>query len=476
MRYIKKNDITSILSYSGEMMIGVGIMMLIPIVVDIIYLEFNCIGYIVAGSISIIAGILFDKGFKQYRKRMRLKHAMIVSAFIWMWASLIGGVALTIVTNLDYISSVFENMSAFTGTGMTMFVDVEVLPHSALFLRAFEQWIGGLGVIVLVIAVMTRPGTASAKLYQSEAREERLEPSIKSTLKKTFIIYAIYTIAGIILYILAGMPLFDSVCACFTSIATGGMSIKNANMAYYNSDIIYAITMVLMILGATSFTVHHKIIKTRGKALIKDLQFQVMLIIIAFSFILISLVSDLDPMRILFTVVSAITTTGATIESTSALLAWPSLPLIVIICCMLIGGSSGSTVGSIKLIRVITFFKGVYNQLKEIMSPEGRVIVTKISGHVIPEKAIGESGVFITLFMVFVFIGWGIFCGFGYDPFCSLFEVVSLQGNNGLDIGIINYQLPPILKIISIFHMWIGRLEIFPVLVLLKAFFEILKR
>lgn len=476
MRYIKKNDIATILSYSGQMMITIGIMIFIPILVDLIYLEFNCLGYIVAGSISIIAGFVFDKGFRKYRKRMRLKHAMIISSFVWIWASLIGGVALTMVTHLDYLSSVFENMSALTGTGITMFMDVEILPFSALFLRALEQWVGDLGVIVLVIAVMTRPGTASANLYKSEAREERLEPSIKSTLKKTITIYGIYTIAGIILYLIAGMPVFDSICACFTSISTGGMSIKNLNMGFYNNYLIYIITMILMVLGATSFTVHYKIIKTRGKALIKDLQFQIMLIIIAVVFILIIITSKIMPMQILFTTVSAITTTGAAVESITAFKAWPAFPLITIMTCMLIGGSNGSTVGSIKLVRIITFFKGVYNHLKEIMSPDGRIVVTKISGQVIPEKAVGESGIFITLFMVFILIGWSIFCAFGYDPFHSLFGVVSLQGNNGLDLGIINYNLHWILKIVSIFHMWIGRLEIFPVLVLLKTLFEILKR
>lgn len=476
MRYIKRNDITSILSYSGQMMMAIGIMFLIPVVVDLIYLEFNGAGYLFAGFLSFICGLVFDKGFRKYRKTMRLKHAMIVSAFVWMWASLVGGIALSIVTNLDYISSVFENMSALSGTGITMFLDVEVLPQSVLFFRAFEQWVGGLGVIVLVIAVITRPGTTTAKLYKSEARDERLEPSIKTTLKKTFIIYGIYTVCGIILYVLAGMPFFDSICACFTSISTGGMSIKNANMGFYDNNLIYLITMILMILGATSFTVHYKIIKTRGKSMIRDLQFQVMLVIIAVAFILITTTSNLLPMDILFTVVSAVTTTGATIVSIPSFLNWPSLGLIIIITCMLIGGSSGSTVGSIKLIRVITFFKGLYNHIKEIMSPEGRVLVVKIGDHAIPEKAISESGNFITLFMIFILIGWAIFCGFGYDPFQSFFEIVSLQGNNGLQMGIITFNTHWFLKIVSIMHMWIGRLEIFPVLVLIRAFFEVFRR
>ena len=178
---------------------------------------------------------------------------------------------------------------------------------------------------------MTRPGTATSKLYQSEAREERLKPSIKATLKNTIIIYLIYTIIGIILYLLAGMPLFDSICSTFTTISTGGMSIKNMNIGYYHSDLIYFITIVLMILGATSFLVHYKVIKTRGKSLIQDLQFKVLISIIAIVTILIYLTSTIIPMEILFTVVSAITTTGANVNSVAIMCSWPSF---VLICLM----------------------------------------------------------------------------------------------------------------------------------------------
>ena len=218
-------------------------------------------------------------------------------------------------------------MSALSGTGMSLIGNVEILPQSILFFRSLQQWIGSLGIIVLIIGLMTRPGTATSKLYQSEAREERLKPSIKATLKNTIIIYLIYTIIVIILYLLAGMPLFDSICSTFTTISTGGMSIKNMNIGYYHSDLIYFITIVLMILGATSFLVHYKVIKTRGKSLIQDLQFKVLISIIAIVTILIYLTSTIIPMEILFTVVSAITTTGANVNSVAIMCSWPSFQL-----------------------------------------------------------------------------------------------------------------------------------------------------
>ena len=143
---------------------------------------------------------------------------------------------------------------------------------------------------------------------------------------------------------------------------------------------------------------------------------------------------------------------------------------------MLTGGSNGSTVGAIKLVRILTFFKGVYKHIREIMSPKGRVVPVKIHDRVIPDKAVAESGNFITLYLLFIMITWTLFCLLGYDPFKSLFSVVSLQGNNGLDLGILNNELNPILKIISMFNMWIGRLEIYPVLITLRTAFEIFKR
>ena len=292
-------------------------------------------------------------------------------------------------------------MYALTGNGMTMFANVEILPHSILFFRALEQWIGGLGVVVMVVSVLTKPGTVSAKLYQSEARDERLKPSVKATLEKTLEIYLIYTVLGIVLYLLAGMPFFDSICNTFSIVSTGGMSIKNANMGFYKDDVIYLISIVLMILGATSFLVHYKVIKTRGKSLIEDLQFKIIITVIALVTLMLYFLSDIVPIELLFTVVSAMTTTGANVASPATMASWPPFVIICLMCLILTGGSNGSTVGAIKLVRMITFFKGIYRHIREILSPEGRVVPVKLHGHRISEKSISQAGNFITLYMMF---------------------------------------------------------------------------
>jgi len=458
-------------------MIGIGVMCLIPLIFDLIYFEFDILSFVIPAAISALLGLFFIKYFENSAsKKMRLKHGMMISSFAWLWASLIGGLVFMLAIHMDPIDAVFESMSALTGTGMTIIENVEILPHSILFFRALEQWIGGLGVVVMVIGVLTKPGSVSSKLYQSEARDERLKPSIKTTLKKTLEIYIIYTVAGIILYLLAGMPVFDSICNTFTIISTGGMSIKNANMGFYQDDLIYFITIVLMILGATSFLVHYKVIKTKGKSLIEDLQFKIIICVIAFVTLMLYFVSNIVPMDLLFTITSAITTTGASVTPIQVMASWQPFVIICIMCLMLTGGSNGSTVGAIKLVRMITFFKGIYRHVREILSPERRVVPVKLHGRKIPEKAISQSGNYITLYLMFIMFTWALFCLFGYDPFKSLFTAMSLQGNNGLDLGIINTTLNPVLKIVSMFDMWTGRLEIYPVLIALRAFFELFKR
>ena len=336
MRYITKSDLLVVANNSGLLMIGIGIMCLVPLIFDLIYFEFEITCFVIPAAISIILGYACQKYFET-SKKMRLKHGMMVSSFGWLWASIIGGLVFMIATNMPFIDAVFESMTALTGTGMTMFDDVEILPHCILFFRAFEQWVGGLGVVVMVIAVLTKPGSVSSKLYQSEARDERIKPSIKKTLEKTLEIYLIYTIAGIVLYILAGMPVFDAICNTLHIISTGGMSIKNANMGYYQNDIIYFISIVLMILGATSFLVHYKVIKTRGKSLIEDLQFKIIITVIALVTVMLYFVSDIVPIELLFTLVSAITTTGATVAPPLTMAGWPSFVIICIMCLMLTG-------------------------------------------------------------------------------------------------------------------------------------------
>ncbi len=474
MRYITGNDIRIICHYLGMIMQGVGIILLIPIIVALIYNENNYICYIIPCLISLAIGTIFSKEFESYTK-LRLKHGMIVSSIAWLWAALIGALIMAICLDVSLIDGFFENMSAWTGSGFTFFPDVEILPHSILFLRSLEEWVGGLGIVVIFIGIIIRSGTSAARLYKSEAREDKIKPSIKNTLKKTLQIYVIYTAIGILVYILLGLPIFDSVNLALTSISTGGMSIKNANVGFYQNNLVYIVTMILMILGATSFAVHYKVIKTNGKSLLKDIQFQAMIITIIIVFTIIALSTNIVPIEILFHVVSAITSTGASITPIPEMALWPGATLLLLFILMGIGGSSGSTAGGLKLVRVLTALKSININIRDIISPEGRVITSKIAGRKLKDKEIKESTTFITIYIMFIAVVWFILVLYGADPLNALFDTISAQSNNGLTTGIIIIDLPIAIKIALIFEMWIGRLEIIPVLVIMRSLFEIIK-
>lgn len=476
MRYINKNDVLIIIRNMGLLMIGIGLMCLVPIIIDFVYLEGNAIYFLMPALISIYLGLIVRYSLnKPGINKVRVKHAMLISSLSWLWAALVCGVILFLATDIGIVDSLFESMSALTGSGITIYPDVESLPNSVLFFRGFQQWIGGLGVVVMIISIFSKPGSVSSKLYQSEAREDRLRPSTQSTLKESVKIYLIYTVFGIILYVLAGMPLFDSICHTFSVISTGGMSTKNANIGFYHDDIIYFITMILMILGATSFLVHFRIIKTRGKSLIHDLQFQVMICLIAVSTLLIYFTSQITPMDNLFVVVSAITTTGSSIQSSTVMGGWPPFAIFIIMVLMLIGGSNGSTVGALKLMRVIAFFKRLYKSLREIWSPKGSVFTMNMSGEKLRDDVAAQSGNYIALYLMCILITWSLLCLYGHDAFDSLFFSMSMQGNVGLEIGQMSQTIEWPLKIVGIFNMWMGRLEIYPVLITLRAFFEVFK-
>ena len=179
------------------------------------------------------------------------------------------------------------------------------------------------------------------------------------------------------------------------------MSIKNANVGFYQNDLVYIVSMLLMIIGATSFTIHYRLVKTKGKSLIKDVQFQLMIILIVLASAIIFTTNNAVPIEELFTIVSAITTTGANVVPPSELATWKSSSVIILMILMLIGGSSGSTVGGIKLIRVTTVLKGINLTITNLVSPEGRVVNTKLGDKKINQREIKEASSYMFLFFIF---------------------------------------------------------------------------
>ncbi|MGJ7028735.1 MULTISPECIES: TrkH family potassium uptake protein [Methanothermobacter] len=474
MRYFGKRDLFTVGKYLGTIMQGVGFVVALPMIVALIYGEGNFTGFLIPSFISLSLGTLL-KRYSPEACNIRLKHGMMVACLAWLWAALIGSLIMILVLEIDFLNAFFENMSAWTGSGLTIFSDVESLPASILFLRSLEQWIGGLGVVIVVIGILIRPGTAASRLYKSEAREERIKPSIANTVKTIWWIYLTYTLLGIVLYGLTGMPLFDAVNNTLTNLSTGGMSIKNQNIGYYQNPAVYMITILLMLIGGTSFLVHYQAIKGRFMDVLHDIQLQTTFVFIGLFTILAVYVGGIAPLESIYHVVSALSCTGSSIDSAARIIAWPAYFKVILITCMIIGMAAGSTTGAVKIIRVITVLRGVYWDIIRIITPEGSVIPKKISGRSVSDTEIKEAGSYISLYLVLLIFTWSVLIIYGYDPLNSLFEAASAQGNVGLSMGITSFKLPPVPKMALITSMWLGRLEIIPVLVLIRSFLEIFK-
>ncbi len=474
-KYLVKKDLLLIANPLGIIMQGIGAVVLIPLIIALIYNEANFLVFIVFGAFSIGLGSIFRRLPSDYNQ-LKLKHGMIIASLAWLWAALIGSLCLIYATNIDFLNAYFESMSAWSGTGLSIYPDVEILPKSIQFLRSLEQWVGGLGVVIVVIGILIRPGTAAARLYKSEAREEKIKPSISGTVKTIWWIYLLYTLLGVLLYLIVGMHLFDAINLTFTSICTGGMSIKNNNLGSYNSTPIYIVTMILMILGGTSFLVHYKALKGNIMDVFHDLQFQAMILIISIFSVLLIVVSKFTTIDSFFFIISALSTTGASIQPTSSMVNWPDFAKILIMALMIVGMSAGSTSGAAKLIRIIILFKGVYWEIKKILSPQGTVFPREISAKPVEDEEIREAGSFMFIYFFFIFVGWLVLVQHGYDGLNSLFEVASASGCNGLSMGIVSATMPDIVTISLIFNMWIGRIEIIPALVLFKGLWDVIKR
>lgn len=472
--YLGKKDLILIANPLGIIMQGIGAVVLIPIIIALIYGEHDYIGFLAFGAFSIGIGSILRRLPADYN-RLKLKHGMIIASLAWLWAALIGSFCLMYSTNVDFLNAYFESMSAWSGSGLSIYLDVEILPKSVLFLRSLEQWVGGLGVVIVVIGILIRPGTAAARLYKSEAREEKIKPSIAGTVKTIWWIYLLYTLLGIVLYVIAGMPLFDAINNTFTNLSTGGMSIKNNNIGAYGSTAIYIITMILMIIGGTSFLVHYKALKGRVIDVFHDIQFQAMIIIISVFYILLVVNAHFTSIDSAFFVISALSCTGSNIQPVSAMINWSDYAKVIILGAMIIGMSAGSTTGAIKLIRVVTMAKGLYWEIKRILSPQGSIIPRKISGKPVGDVEIKEAGSYTFIYLFFIFISWLVLLSHGYGGIDSLFEVASAQGNVGLSMGIVSPTMPDIAEIFMILNMWIGRIEIIPALVLLKGLWDVFK-
>ena len=400
---------------------------------------------------------------------IRIRHAFVIAALSWFFMSLLGSIPFFIAGYLDILSAWFESMSGFTATGLTMFSDVESLPKSILLWRSITQWVGGVGIVVLFLSVMMRRSKIFQSLYMAEGRTDKIVPSIVGTTRRIWFIYSLYTLLAFLTFFYLGMPAFDSMNIAMTALATGGFAVTNNSIAAYSSAIAIAV-IPFMILGGISFAAHMALFRGRIKDFF-SVETITMFIIIFLSILLLvpylimgGYTTNNATLHGTFQAVSALTGTGF---STVDLSSWGDYSKMYITILMVFGGAYGSTSSALKLVRIVVLFYGILWYVKRRVYPESAVIPFKVGGRVYDDSEIRDVAIYATAYIGLLMLGAMVFMLCGYNAADSFFEVASAEGNVGLSVGITGIAMPFYLKILLIMEMWMGRLEIFPILVLL---------
>lgn len=500
----------------GSLQILLGQVMAIPIFVSLLYSEwYTALGFLISSAITSLFGFALYKLF--YRApEPENRHALIIAASGWMMIAIMGGLPFFIVAMLtpaevmqafvtpgaNYFSSLlffknllhclFESMSAYTTTGLSMAVHEPSVGKGILFYRSLAQWVGGAGFIVMALAVFKQvPGQGTLLLYGSESSGEKLKPNVIGTARAIWKVYfgvtafmTLYLIVGTYL-ILPEYPLgeniFDSINHAMCGQSTGGFSTLDDSIAGYNSVYMDMLYLLPMMLGSFSIPFFFRVLyEKKFNEFWRDLQTRSL--IVAFfigsavlTFLLFRAGDVSDPLREgVFQFVSAISTTG---WQTSTIGDWDNASVLFIITAsMYVGGAAGATVGGIKVIRAVLIQKGLQWQINKVFFSENTVKTVKFGGKImLPDemnRELAKATVFSFIFLLLILLGALITVLFTKGDFTladALFESASAQSTVGLSSGITDPSMSPVVEATYIFQMWAGRLEVIPVLVLFRA-------
>jgi trk system potassium uptake protein TrkH len=424
--------------------------------------------------ITLTIGLLLEFGFRTTKVIERADGFTIV-AFTWLLIPLLGTLPY-IFLGLGFLDAFFETMSGFTTTGATILNVVEELPKSALLWRSLTQWLGGMGVVLLFISILPRLGVGGSQLFDREfpgPLPERLRPRFRTTARLLWTIYVGLTVAQIaLLYFLARLPLFDSICITFATIPTGGFTPTTASIGFYGNPLAEYIIMVFMFLAGMSFITHYQILRGNWKA-IKGEEFRLYLIILAAAIFLLILSQGFNSYREgMFQAISIMTTTGFV---TADFGSWHSGARIVLLALMFIGACGGSTGGAIKVVRVLTLIKHTGVMMRKAIFPKA-VIPVKLNQKSISEGIIRDIISFLFLYILVAIAASIVLCFLGLNLETAISAVAATLGNVGPGLGGVgpgfNYAgLPGAAKVILTICMWLGRLELFTVLMILSPRF-----
>ncbi|MDH5396674.1 MAG: TrkH family potassium uptake protein [Cyclobacteriaceae bacterium] len=435
---------------------------------------------VLSGSITVAMGfILFQFGKKTQNKELKKKDGYLIVTLGWLTMSLFGTIPYLLSGGIpDFTNAFFETISGFTTTGASILNDIESLPKALLFWRSLTQWIGGMGIIVLAVAILPLLGIGGMQLFVAEApgiTPDKLKPRIKDTAKRLWLLYLFLTLSECLLLWFGGMSFFDAINHALTTMATGGFSTKQDSIAHWNSPFIHYVIVVFMFLAGTNFTITYFALKGKLKKVIGNEEFRnylkLTLIATLFGAVYIFFSTWDHPEKSfresLFQVVSIITTTG---YITADYTAWTPVLTTLFFLLMFLGGSAGSTAGGIKIVRHTLLYKNSLLEIKRQLHPSA-VLPVRLNHKAINPAIMHNVLAFIMLYLSVFCIGLILMSMTGVSFDTAIGAVATSLGNIGPGLGSVgpvdNFShISPFGKWLLSFLMLLGRLELFTVLML----------
>ncbi|MFH2142417.1 MAG: TrkH family potassium uptake protein [Bacteroidota bacterium] len=473
-----------IINILGFLLMLEGFFIALSSIISLIYRESDFWPLIISSSISIFVGFFCWLFNRNITREVGTREGYIVVSIGWILFSVFGAIPFYLSGAIpSYTDAFFETMSGFTTTGASILNDIEAIPHGLLFWRSLTQWLGGMGIIVLSLAILPLLGIGGMQLFVAEVpgiKADKLHPRIKETAKRLWGIYLLFTFSETILLWIGGMTLFDAVNHAFTTMATGGYSTKQASISYWQSPFIHYVITIFMIFAGTNFTLSYFALNRKFKKIWKDEEFRFYIgVILCFTFVVTLVLYLTQSFGIeksfrdaFFQVVSIITTTG---YMTVDYLLWGPFLIIVIFVAMFFGGSAGSTGGGMKIVRILLVLKNSILEMKRLIHPNA-VIPVRYNKQTVSVSIMSNILAFIVIYILIFVLGTLIMAGMGLDFESAMGSVVSSLGNIGPGIGTVGpaanfHDIPDAGKWFLSLLMLIGRLEIFTVLIILSPAF-----
>lgn len=470
----------------GLLLMIFSVSMLAPAAVGAIYGDGEIEAFVIGFVITLATGLATWLPTRHVQRELKIRDGFLVVVLFWMVLSLFGAIPLWLATrpNMSFTDAAFESVSGLTTTGATVLTGLDTLPHAILFWRVLLHWMGGMGIIVLAVAVLPMLGVGGMQLYRAETpgpiKDSKLTPRIRETAKALWYIYVSLTGVCILMFWLAGTTPFDAVSDAFSAVATGGFSNHDLSLGYHDSAIIELAAIVAMLIGSISFGMHFSIWRSANPLdYWRDSETRTFLIMIVAATAVVTLVLMLAGtyvdtpdalIKALFQVLSIGTTTGFT---TTDYTIWPSFLPMFLLLGGFVGGCAGSTTGGMKTVRFILLAKQGIREINRLIHPNAEIPI-KMGAKVIPDRVVhavwGFFSVYVTVFAVMFLI----LLGTGLNELTAFSAVAATINNIGPGLGEVASNmasLPSLAKWVLCLSMLLGRLEVFTLLVILTPAF-----